>query len=124
MRIKFLATGSAPDYIINGDKINNIELSEIADKFEMYDEEGNPTQASIAGIREAYMQDGEWHVVLCQMAPVTHAVTLSDGQVIETRGGDWQESDWIDAEDYDPTVIYIKELERGEQVYIESIETV
>ncbi len=114
MRIKFLATGSAPEYTIDGDTVNGIDLS--GD----YDAE----QAREQGIREAYMQDGEWHVVLCQMAPVTHAVTLSDGQVIETRGGDWQESDWIDAEDYDPAVMYIKELERGEQVYIESIETV
>ena len=137
MHIKFKATSNPTAYTIEGEKINGIDLSllEHGDQFIGNDE----TKA--AGIRHAERDSqGELWVTLQQAPPVTRIsfkvegrkapITLRPEQVeregdelvvgderwtilrtIEHRGGDWTESEWIDAADYDADVLYIKEVQ-------------
>jgi hypothetical protein len=93
MKIKFLATGIAPDYyIITGEQIayNNelYDLSEFeeGDKFLGVDD---------FGIREIERINGELYVTLCQKAPIGH----------------WCGNDeYIDSSEYNPSCVYIKEV--------------
>ena len=112
MRLKFLATGTAPDtYMISDETINSIDLSiiEHGGKFLGSDE----TRA--AGIREAVRdENGELWATLCQ----------------QVGPGHWTESVWIDADDYDPEAVYVVKQDkphsgkawakngRGECVYV------
>ena len=93
MKIKFLATGNAPThYEIDGEIINGIDLSiiEYGGRF-MCNE-----VARQAGIRHAERDEhGELWVTLKQ----------------ESGSGHWRESDWIDAVDYDPDAIYIRQID-------------
>jgi len=96
MKIKFLATGIAPNgYKIDGEKItfNNqtydLSIFREGDKFLGVEEE-------MQTIRDIERVDGELYVTLCQKAPTGH-----------WRGID----EYIDSEDYDPNTLYIKEVE-------------
>ena len=99
MKIKFLATAQAPEYKINGEIINGIDLSllEEGDKFT-----GNE-ETREAGIRDAYRENGDLYVVIKQVAGANRKETH------------WRESDWIDAGDYDPESCYIKALHQTEK---------
>jgi len=94
MKIKFLATGTAPDtYTITGETVNGIDLSivEHGGKFLGSD----VTRA--AGIRDAVRDEhGELWVTLCQ----------------QVGPGHWTESDWFDAKDYAPEAIYVIKLDK------------
>ena len=99
MKIKFLATGVAPDsYRFDGEKIiidgieYDLSVFKEGDKF-IGLEDGN------TAIRNIYRVDGELYVTLCQKAPKGH----------------WRGIDkWIDSSDYDPNTLYIKEVEVDE----------
>lgn len=112
MKIKFLATGKAPDtYTIESETINGIDLSiiEHGEKFIGNDE------TKEAGICNAERDENNelW-------------ITLQQ----EVGPGHWIESDWIETEDYDPTKIYVVKLDKqhagkpwakngkGEKVYV------
>ena len=94
MRIKFLASGVAPDrYEFNGEKIIfngeefDLSIFQVGDKFEGIDSE-------IPGIRAVERIDVELYVTLCQKTPKGH----------------WTGKDeWIDSTEYDPTKLYIRE---------------
>ena len=102
MKIKFLATGRAFDYTIDGQTINGFD-------FGIVEHGGKVTPTSElreAGIRGVERDEsGELFVTLYQAPPVTKFV-----RGVEMREGDWRESDWIDAADYDPETLYIKEM--------------
>ena len=87
MKIKFLATGNAPDYIIDDDIINGIDLSMLAaeDQFVSTDD----TRA--AGVRHAERDANQelWVTLTQAVGP-----------------GHWSESSWIDAANYDPDAVY------------------
>lgn len=107
MKIKFLATGQAPDYyefedekvIFNGQTFD-LSIIEEGDQFEGIDHE-------IQAIREVERIDGELYVTLCQQAPRGH----------------WTGTDkYIDSKHYDPNVLYIREkseaeIKEGEQIW-------
>ena len=102
MKIKFLATGRPFDYAINDETVNGFDFSIV--------EHGGKVTATSelreAGIRKAERdENGELYVMLCQAPPVTKVI-----RGVEFREGDWRESDWIDAADYDPEALYIKEI--------------
>ena len=99
MKIKFLATGIAPDeYEFEGEKIiiDGIEydLSELeqGDIFEGLEGENN-------FIRDAKRVDGKLYVTLCQKALRGH-----------WRGID----EYIDSKDYNPDTLYIREISEEE----------
>ena len=112
MRLKFLATGSAPEQCtITNETVNGIDLSVIEHGGEFV---GNDATRA-AGIRDAVRDDsGTLWVTLCQ----------------EVGPGHWTESGWIDAEDYDPEAVYVVKQDkphsgkawakngRGERVYV------
>lgn len=123
MKIKLKATASAPAYDINGESINGFDLSVIEQGGKFV---GNEDTRE-AGIRDAYRDEsGELHVVLKQAPPVTKISYIVNGKpvtlkpdaeppegyskAVEHRGGNWTESDWIDAADYDPGTLYIKKV--------------
>ena len=93
MKLRFLSTGPAPThYEIDDETINDFDLSalEHGDKWQGNDE----TEA--AGIRHAERDEaGELWVTLKQ----------------EVGPGHWSESEWIDAADYDPDAVYVKQKE-------------
>lgn len=94
MKVKFLATGTAPDmYTISGEIVNGIDLSiiEHGGKFIGSDD----TRA--AGIRNAERDENNelW-------------VTLKQ----EVGAGHWREGEWIEAGDYDPEVVYVVKLDK------------
>ena len=101
MQLKFLATGRPFAYEISGETINDFD-------FDIVEHGGKVTATSElreAGIRKVERdENGELWVTLCQAPPVTKVV-----RGVEMREGDWRESDWIDAADYDPETLYIKE---------------
>ena len=109
MKIKFLATSKSYQCEIENESINGFDLSEIeeGDKFI-----GNQ-QTRELGIRDAYRQDGELHAILCQAVPVSSVFTAPNGNEIPIQGGNWTESDWIDANEYDPETLYIQEVGNG-----------
>lgn len=94
MKIKFLATGIAPQfYEFNGEKITfngetfDLSLFEEGDIFE-------GIEGEIQGIREVKRIDGELYVTLCQKAPKGH----------------WTGKDeYIDSNNYNTNTLYIRE---------------
>ena len=93
MKIKFLATGNAPIYSIQGETINDIDLSPLEYGGEFIGDDD--TRA--AGIRDAERDaSGVLHVTLCQAVGPGH----------------WTTSDWIDASVYDPNAIYAVYLDK------------
>ena len=102
MKIKLKATGSAFNYTIDGEEINGFD-------FGIVEHGGRVTPTSElreSGIRKVERdENGELWVTLCQAPPVTRTYKGA-----ELREGDWTESDWIDAADYDPETLYIKEI--------------
>ena len=105
MKIKFLAKGRPFDYEINEETVNGFDFS-------IVEHGGKVTRTSElreAGIRKVERDEGgELWVTLCQAPPVTRVY-----KGVEFREGDWTESDWIDAADYDPETLYIKEVSNG-----------
>lgn len=102
MQLKFKATGRPFRYEIDGEKINGFDFSIV--------EHGGEVTATKelreAGIRKVERdENGELWVTLCQAPPVTRVF-----KGVEFREGDWTESDWIDAGEYDPDTLYIKEI--------------
>lgn len=94
MKIKFLATGIAPNfYEFEGEKIKfNGETFDLSNFEEGDVFEG--IEGEIQGIRAVERIDGELHVTLCQKAPQGH----------------WTGKDeYIDSTDYDPNNLYIRE---------------
>lgn len=96
MKIKFLATGIAPEkYEFDGEKVIAdgvvYDLSSIkeGDSFIGFEND------ELFAVRDAERINGELYVTLCQKAPSGH-----------WRGID----EWIDAEDYSPDKLYIKEI--------------
>ena len=108
MKIKFLATGIAPDYyefddekiIFNGEVFNLSEFEE-GDKFEGVEHE-------IQGIRAVERIDGELYVTLCQRAPPGH----------------WtgQDMEYIDSTDYQTNKLYIRQRTPEEMLEVEQWE--
>jgi hypothetical protein len=95
MKIRFLATGIAPDkYEFDGEKIKfNGEWYDLSEF-----EEGDVflgIEGDIQGIRAVERIDGELYVTLCQKTPPGH----------------WTGKDmpYIDASEYDPNKLYIRE---------------
>lgn len=95
MKIKFLATGIAPNkYEFEGEKIFfngeifDLSVFEEGDEFEGFDE------GIIPAIREVKRIDGELYVTLCQEAPQGHWTGINE---------------YIDSTDYDPNALYIRE---------------
>ena len=118
MRIKFLATGNAPDkYEFEGEKViahydgeqEEFDLSVIGhgDKFRLTILEGEeektlhgcePEILALPGtqiIRNAYRENGELYVILCQTV----------------TAGEWRESDWMNWLSYSPGRVYVKGAE-------------
>lgn len=93
MKLKFLATGTAPEiYEFDGEKIiysgESYDLSVFEEGDEFLEVEDN-------GIRDIQRIDGVLHVTLCQKAPPGH-----------WRGID----EYIDSSFYNPENLYIKEV--------------
>ena len=89
MKIKFLATGTAPEkYEFDGYKI--IIDGEAFDLSQEFEDEELPF-----GVRDVKNVDGEIYATLCQKAPKGHWT----GEGI----------DYIDSKDYDPEKLYIRE---------------
>ncbi len=93
MKIKFLATGIAPDkYEFNGEKITyNNETYDLSE----FEEGDEFLGVDDFGIREIERIDGELYVTLCQRCQMGH-----------WRGID----EYIDSKDYNPSSLYIKEV--------------
>ncbi|WP_417545687.1 hypothetical protein [Marinobacter sp.] len=126
MKVKFLAVNDAPGYALSGEIIttngDSFDLSVIQEGGAFVPNEG--TQA--IQLRDAYRDNGELYVTLGQMPPVTKVTYIVEGKPvtlspadeapevytnkIEHRGGNWRESDWIDAASYDPGTLYIQEV--------------
>lgn len=96
MRIKFLATGTAPEkYEFDGEKIitdgieYDLSVFREGDKF-------MGLESVIQVIRDIERIEGELYITLCQKAPK----------------GNWRGIDeWIDSNDYDSNTLYIEEVE-------------
>lgn len=99
MKIKFLATGKAPDkYEFEGERvfIDDIEYDlssfEEGDVLEIVEGEDNY-------IRAIERKNGELYVTLCQESPVGH-----------WRGID----EWVDSANYNPSELYIRRISEEE----------
>lgn len=94
MKVKFLATGTAPTYYeISGETINGIDLSIIEHGGQFV---GND-ETKTAGIRNAQRDEhGELWVTLTQ----------------EVGPGHWTESAWFDADSYAPDTVYVVKLNK------------
>jgi hypothetical protein len=94
MQIKFLAVGhDVPTYSFDGESVNGFDLSSIehGDKFIGNDETHQ------LGIRDVFRdENGVLHAVLCQ----------------QVGPGHWVESDWLEADEYDPDHIYVQYLDK------------
>ena len=102
MKTKFLAKNKPYNYSISGETINGFDFSvvEHGGKVTITNE---LREAGIRGVERD--ENGELFVTLCQAPPVTKVI-----RGVEMREGDWRESDWIDAADYNAETLYIKEL--------------
>lgn len=97
MKIKFLATGQAPDsYSFSNETINGFDLSPLQTNYVF---SGNE-ETFQAGIRDAYRdENGELHVTLMQR------VLASQHPYAKAH---WRESTTeINSSDYDPYVCYV-----------------
>ena len=106
MKIKFLATGVAPNvYEFDGEKITidgvEYELSIFREGDKFIGLEGDNV-----AIRDIDRVDGELYVTLCQKAPKGH-----------WRGID----EYIDSNDYNPNELYIKEISEEEALQEQEI---
>lgn len=128
MKIKFLATSQQGQYSINDEVLTvdgePIDLSEFPEGGKFEGVEGDEKKI----VRNIERVDGELHVTICQSPPITKVTyKTKEGLIhatpedpepdeyekkIEHRGGHWTESDWIDAEDYDPDTLYIQEVQK------------
>lgn len=95
MKIKFLATGMAPEKyefdrekVIINDEVFDLSIINEGDEF-------IGIECEIQAIRDVKRMDGELYVTLCQKAPKGH-----------WRGKDKH----IDANEYDPNTLYIEEV--------------
>ena len=96
MKIKFLATGIAPEkYEFDGDKViadgvvYDLSIVQKGDSFIGFEND------ELFAVRDVKRINGELYVTLCQKAPPGH----------------WRDIDeWIDVEDYSPDELYIKEI--------------
>ena len=102
MKIQFLATGRPFSYNISGEAINGFDFS-IVEHGGKVTPTNELREAGIRGVERD--EKGELFVTLCQAPPVTKVI-----RGVEMREGDWRESDWIDAADYDAETLYIKEM--------------
>lgn len=118
MKIKFEAWEKAPEYDISGnvitathnDEVEVIDLSEFPQNGKWQGGElENITELSPSNVICDVFHDGELHVTLCQKVPVAFTTKHGDKE-IEHQTGDWVESDWIDADDYEKGKLYIKEV--------------
>ena len=118
MKIKLKATPKAPEYDISG----NVITATHSDEVEIIDLSGFPeggkwqggeleniTGLSPSNVISDVFHDGELHITLCQKVPVAFTTKHGDKE-IEHQTGDWVESDWIDADDYEKGELYIKEV--------------
>lgn len=108
MKIKFLATGIAPEeYRFDGEKIiidgetYDLSVFEEGDIFEGMEDE-------VQAIRTVERINGELYVTLCQKAPAGH----------------WtgKDMEYVDSTEYDPGKLYIRiktpeEIKEGEQLW-------
>jgi len=95
MKLKFKATSTAPEYVIQGETINEFDLSAIERGGEFIGNE----QTKEAGIRDAYRDEqGELHVTLKQ------SVIASQ---YRNRRADWRGGDEINASDYEQGKCYV-----------------
>lgn len=109
MKIKFLATGNAPDlYRFEGEVIksfyggknNAFDLSVLRDGDEFLGIKSDLDLLPPLIIRNARRVDGTLYVTLCQKSPK----------------GDWRDAgEWINADEYDPNKMYIKEVDSDGQ---------
>lgn len=98
MKIKFLATGIAPDfYTITNETIT----AHVGDITQVYDFSGMPEGATLTSvepvdginpIRSATRVNGELEITLCQRVGAGH----------------WNESDWLEASTYNPDEVYVQ----------------
>ena len=107
MQIKFLATGRPFSYDISGESINGFDFG-IVEHGGQVTATDDLRESGIRGVERD--ESGELFVTLCQAPPVTKVI-----RGVELREGDWRESDWIDAADYDPETLYIEEVSREER---------
>ena len=112
MKIKFKATSNAPEYDIQGETINGLDLSPLEHGGEFVGNE----QTKEAGIRDAYIDEqGEIHVTLEQ------SVIASQ---YPNRRSDWRGLGIeIDAEDFEQGKCYVtptgvSDLEEGKDYEI------
>lgn len=108
MKLKFLATAQSPSYysfdgeVLTahvGNQQESVDLSELehGDKFGGIEPEVLILPGSQI-IRDAYRDEqGDLHLALCQAS----------------WSGRWQESEWIDVDEYHPANIYIKKRVGG-----------
>lgn len=90
MKLKFKPSETAPDkYIIDNEIVNDIDLSII----EYGGEFIGSDETDSVGIVDAYRDENN-----------DLFVTLSQ----QVSGSKWEESDWINAEDYDTNKVYVK----------------
>jgi hypothetical protein len=134
MKIKFLATGNAPNFYTFSGEVITVHIEE-TDSFDLSDFPQDGVFVGIESdlislppsqlIRDVERTD-DLYVTLCQKPPVTKITYIVDGKPltllaeatppeehekkIEHRGGNWKESDWIDSQDYDPETLYIQEV--------------
>jgi len=112
MKIKFKATSTAPEYDIQGETINGIDLSPIEHGGEFVGNE----QTNDAGIRDAYRDEqDELHVTLKQSV----IASQYPNRRADWRGGDAE----IDSEDYEQGKCYVtptgvSDLEEGKDYEI------
>ena len=118
MKLKFEAWHKAPEYDISGDvikaeyngKTESIDLSEFPENGEWEGGElENITGLSASNVISDVFHNGELRVTLCQKVPVAFTTKHGDRE-IEHQTGNWIESDWIDAADYEKGKLYIKEV--------------
>lgn len=140
MKIKFKATARAVDYIISNETINGFDLSVIEHGGQFIGDESTRAagirdawrdasgelfvvlQQALPLTRTTYIIEGKPHTY--QPGQVSEdgdsiIVSGADGDTqtlgpverrIEHHGGHWRESEWIDAADYNPNTLYIKEV--------------
>ena len=118
MKIKLIPSINAPEYDISGnvitathnDEVEVIDLSEFPQNGKWQGGElENITKLSPSNVICDVFHDGELHVKLCQKVPVAFTTKHGDKE-IKHQTGDWVESDWIDADDYEKEKLYIKEV--------------
>lgn len=96
MKLKFLPTQQNFTHTVTGETIDGIDLSEILDG-----ESFSLPEMSAVGIRKAERIDGELFVTLEQCC-IAYRYPVSSH--------DWRESDWIDADDFNPNQCYCKPI--------------